>query len=117
MTNDFLKPLIFYPHRQFIVMRTIIISLAYLFFLVFTGISINRVAPRFVDYLVGSVFVLYFGYLAFYFWSYCLTKLTKSALKINEKGIIDNTIFSNVGFIPWEQIDCIFVYPMELKSG
>ncbi|RWY47964.1 STM3941 family protein [Mucilaginibacter gilvus] len=66
----------------------------------------NKPYPVFT-YLIGFAAVAFFGFCAF-----CLIKKlfdTKPGLVVNEEGIIDNCSGFSFGFIPWADIEDIYV--------
>ena len=109
--------LIFYPNRKRIAIASLITALTTVFFVCSIAVSFGHPDPRFVDYILGIFLALYFGCLTFDRWIYLVKNKSKPALTIDENGIWDNTLFSQIGAIAWQDIEEIFIYDLHLKSG
>ncbi|MEA5468789.1 STM3941 family protein [Spirulina sp. 06S082] len=118
---DFVKKkqenLTIYANRKRIAIAFLIVSLSLVFSFWLVVVSLANKEPRFLDYVVGSLLACYFGYLTFHYSLYLLKYQNKSVLTIDDKGIWDNTFFSKIGAIAWEDIEEIFIYDLQLKSG
>jgi hypothetical protein len=118
---DFVKKekekLMIYPNQTRIAIVSLVTALTTLFFIGLVGVSLDRADPRFLDYVLGILLAVYFGYLTIQHWLYLLKNRNKPALIIDKIGIWDNTLFSQVGSIAWQNIEDIFIYDLQLKSG
>ncbi|MBP0017102.1 MAG: hypothetical protein J7647_06015 [Cyanobacteria bacterium SBLK] len=111
------EKLIFFTNTKRIAIASLLTALITLFFFWLIGVSFDHINPRFIDYILGILLALYFGYLTFHYWIYLLKFRNRSALIIDERGIQDNSFFSYAGAIAWEEIEEIFFYDLQLKSG
>lgn len=110
--------------RIAIALLVVSISMVFSFWLVAASLANNEPRfsnyvnePRFSDHAVGSLLGCYFSYLTFHYSLYLLKYRNKSVLTIDDRGIRDNTFFSKIGAIAWEEIEEIFIYDLQLKSG
>ncbi|WP_204104033.1 MULTISPECIES: STM3941 family protein [Spirulina sp. CCY15215] len=118
---DFVKnkqeKLTIHANQKRIAIAFLIVSLSLVFSFWLVVASLANKEPRFLDYVVGSLLACYFGYLTFHYSIYLLKYYNKPALRIDDRGIRDNTFFSQIGAIDWEDIEEIFIYDLQLKSG
>ncbi|MGK7925756.1 MAG: STM3941 family protein [Spirulina sp.] len=117
IVNQKQEKLVIYPNKKRIAIAALFTSLATLFFFWLIGASLDHADPRFLDYILGILLGCYFAYLSFDRWTYLLKNQNKPALIIDEKGIFDNTLFSQTGAVAWQNIEEIFLYDLQLKSG